>query len=58
MTEPTYEINFEKLSSLSIADLTGLINFLILNPTTKENRIQGQIFVDELSKRINEIIIF
>lgn len=58
MTEPTYEVNFEKLSSLSIADLTGLINFLILNPTTKENRIQGQIFVDELSKRINDIIIF
>lgn len=72
MTEPTYEINYEKLSSLSIADLTGLWNYcdqniiLLEKICTKESLIQINTYwrpflkacSSELDYRINDIIIF
>lgn len=57
MTEPTYEINQEKLDSLSIADLTGLIIVYESHPSFY-GEIEVDILFTELNKRINDIIIF
>lgn len=61
MTEPTYEVNFEKLSSLSIADLTGLERYTY-DYYSSELDFRHQVVCDlcrqELEKRINDIIIF
>jgi hypothetical protein len=60
-TEPTYELNVEKLQSLSIADLTGLMQLM----TSGEHYLpilKATIILEatstELDKRINDIIIF
>lgn len=68
MTEPTYEVNYEQLSQLSIADLVALENRFITTGLKKKsiydieaiataNELAG-IFASELDKRINNIIIF
>lgn len=57
MTQPTYEVNVEALSALSIADLTGLITVYESHPTFYEE-IVGEVLFSELNKRINDIIIF
>lgn len=66
MTEPTYEINKERISQLSISDLLALIKYVTDN--NYENYFSPQIFdgllfmrdicKEELDKRINDIIIF
>lgn len=58
MTEPTYEVNKEALSKLTIADLTGLITLNKLYPTNTIAKIIIKVCVEELNKRINDIIIF
>lgn len=60
MTEPTYEVNQEALSKLSIADLTGLYQiYTAVQPTYNERfYIISKIVSDELDIRINDIIIF
>lgn len=57
MTNPTYEVNHEKLSSLSISDLTGLITIYESHPTFHEEIVVA-VLLSELNKRINDIIIF
>lgn len=56
MTNPTYEINYEKLSDLSISDLESLL-------TLWKNYYGNHPVIDkeikkELDKRVNDIIIF
>jgi hypothetical protein len=56
MTQPpTFEINQEKLSQLTIADLTGLITLTKLYPFVSD-QVKG-VFVKELEKKLKDIII-
>lgn len=56
-TEPTYEVNLEKLESLSISDLTSICNHLIKYEYDYPENLY-KVFARELDKRINDIIIF
>lgn len=59
MTEPNYEINHEKLSELTIADLTGIIVLASTRTIYYKKLIPYlSVFEVELDKRINDIIIF
>lgn len=66
MTNPTYEVNHEKLSSLSIADLISLENKFATTESNNKYETEANfmsrelagIFAAELDKRINDIIIF
>lgn len=59
MIETTYEINHEKLSELTIADLTGKIVLASTRTAYYKKLIPYlSVFEVELDKRINDIIIF
>jgi mRNA-degrading endonuclease HigB of HigAB toxin-antitoxin module len=57
MTEPTYEVNNERLQSLSIADLTSIYNHIRKYEYDYPEDLY-KVFGAELDKRINDIIIF
>lgn len=58
-TEPKYEINHEKLSAMSVADLTGIIVLASTRTAYCKKLIPYlSVFEVELDKRINDIIIF
>lgn len=59
MTEPTYEINQEKLESLTIADLSSLLILNKLYPSKDKSDLKlNKVLAIELKKRINDIIVF
>lgn len=59
MTEPTYEVNQEALSNLTISDLISLMELSFKVSFIKDKaKILFEITSVELDKRINDIIIF
>lgn len=60
MTQPTYEVNYEKLSSLSISDLIALYTYYskVSHLYALTHKFILKMVSEELDKRVNDIIIF